>query len=140
MKNRCLNHKDKNWLNYGGRGITVCDRWLNFQAFNTDMGSRPSRLHSLDRIDGNRGYEPENCRWATPKQQANNKRNNRRISFAGKTLNLRQWAKTTGLSDDVIYARLDVLHWPIGKALTTPVQVHRRPPRVLAACQLEFPY
>jgi hypothetical protein len=126
MKNRCLNHKDKDWPNYGGRGITVCGRWLYFQAFIADMGSRPSRLHSLERIDVNRGYGPENCRWATPKQQANNKRNNRRISFAGKTLNLREWAKITGLSDDVIYVRLDVLHWPIGKALTTPVHRHSR--------------
>lgn len=84
MIQRCYNIKNKKYYRYGGRGITVCDRWLkSFENFYKDMGDKPSSEYSLDRIDNNGNYEPYNCRWATQKQQANNRSNNRYICYMG---------------------------------------------------------
>jgi hypothetical protein len=78
MKQRCLCPNAIHFKHYGGRGIKVCDRWINsFENFLKDMGKKPSSIHSMDRIDVNGNYEPNNCRWATPKEQAKNTRRNK---------------------------------------------------------------
>jgi len=77
MIQRCTNPKNKSWANYGGRGITVCEKWLSFEAFIADMGERPSPQHSIDRKDNSLGYSAENCRWATRSEQGRNTRSTR---------------------------------------------------------------
>lgn len=90
MKERCGNPNGQQYADYGGRGIQVCDRWVNdFNAFLEDMGYKPSPKHSLDRIDNSKGYSLENCRWATPQEQSNNRRSN--VRYKGKTI--AEWAR-----------------------------------------------
>jgi len=79
MKNRCTNKNVDSYVNYGGRGIKVCERWLNsFENFYADMGPRPGKEYSIDRINNDDNYEPNNCRWATKKEQQNNRRNSKK--------------------------------------------------------------
>lgn len=122
MIQRCSNPNSTHFKNYGGRGITVCNRWLDFKNFYSDMGEKPTNK-TLDRIDVNGNYCPENCWWATAKQQANNKRNNRIITFNGKSQSLMQWSTEKGINRCTLSDRLNSLNWSIGKALTTPTMV-----------------
>ena len=102
MVARCQNPRAQSYHNYGGRGITVCDRWLeSFENFYADMGERPSPKHSIDRIDNDGPYSPENCRWATWEEQANNRRNNVWIEFQGERLSAAQWRKRLGVVSDL---------------------------------------
>jgi hypothetical protein len=126
MLNRCTNKSTPDYKEYGERGIDVCDRWLKFENFIEDMGYKPSLKHSLDRIDNNKGYYPENCRWATAKEQANNRRSNVSLTFDGKTMSFNQWSERTGLPARIIYRRVKFYGWPAHKALTTPVEIHNR--------------
>ena len=105
MKRRCLGKDKKRIKNYGDRGITVCDRWLKFENFYKDMGKRPTKKHSIDRIDNSKGYSKDNCRWATSKQQGRNKRNNIMVTYKGETKCLSEWAEVTGLKQALLYQR-----------------------------------
>jgi hypothetical protein len=120
MKRRCFDQSNKRFNRYGGRGITVCDRWVNsFENFIEDMGEPPVG-HSLERIDNNGNYCPENCRWASRSDQMKNRRNAVLITYNGKTQNLVDWANETGLKPDTIAARLNLYKWSVEKALTIP--------------------
>lgn len=108
MRNRCYSPKNPSFEHYGGRGIEVCQQWRDdFDQFVADMGQAPEGS-SLDRIDNDLGYSPENCRWATIKEQLNNQRRNHRITHDGQTQTLAQWADQLGI-------RVDTLHKRIGR-------------------------
>lgn len=127
MRDRCSRSKHRSYGLYGGAGIAVCERWQkSFWSFVADVGARPSPAHSLDRIDGSRGYEPGNVRWATQAEQLRNQKRNRRITFRGKTLCLSDWASETGINKCALRARICVLGWSTERALTTPVRATRR--------------
>lgn len=118
MLQRCENPKAQSYSNYGGRGILVCAEWHKFQAFIDDMGSRPKGW-SLERIDNDGSYCKANCQWALAKQQNNNTRRNRVVEFNGVTMTLAQWADHLGIGWYCLRQRLDVLRWPLEKALTS---------------------
>lgn len=106
MNQRCNNPKRPNYHLYGGRGIKVCSEWHDFYRFYKDMGPRPSKQHSIERIDNDGDYCPSNCKWATQDEQALNRRSNRYIEYQGKRLCVTQWAQTLGLPRKHIYDRL----------------------------------
>lgn len=119
---RCTNPWHRQWRDYGGRGITVCDRWRDsFEAFLADMGERPSQAHSIDRYpDNNGGYRPGNCRWATMAQQSRNKRTNRLLRFpSGELVPLKDAAARVGLTRSALESRLK-RGWTLEEALATP--------------------
>jgi|SRR6185369_5252426 len=105
MRRRCMNSSDKDFKNYGARGISVCLAWMeSFEQFFKDMGKRPAK-HTIERIDVNGNYEPSNCRWATPKEQGRNKRNNVPIMFRGKRMFIADVAKELGISYGATWQR-----------------------------------
>lgn len=119
LKQRCLNPKCKEWKHYGGRGIKICERWLDFELFFQDVGNPPPG-HSLDRINNNGNYEPGNCRWATQKEQMNNSRSKHLLTLNGQTKGRTEWAKTVGISCSALQYRLDVAGWSLERALSSP--------------------
>lgn len=126
MLTRCTNMQFKQWASYGGRGISVVRRWYLFANFLADMGERPDGT-TLDRYpdkDGN--YCPENCRWATPREQANNTRRNRILSYDGRIQTLSEWAREIGISCCGLRDRLEKLGWTTAEAVTTPVRIRKR--------------
>lgn len=106
MKERCFNPRFVKFSFYGGRGITVCERWMTFANFLADMGVRPTGM-TLDRKDSDGDYEPSNCRWATRLEQANNTRTNRFVDLDGERLTVAQLARRTGINDRTIIDRLN---------------------------------
>lgn len=106
MRRRCLKPVYENFKHYGGRGITICDRWQEFSAFLADMGQPPSPAHSLEREDNDGNYEPGNCRWATGKEQCNNRRNNVLLTIGGETKTVAEWADASGIKYATIYMRI----------------------------------
>jgi hypothetical protein len=125
MKNRCYYEGHVQFKDYGGRGIVVCERWLeSFETFLADMGPRPTPSHSLDRFpDVNGNYEPSNCRWATSSEQHRNRRNNRLITHGGKTMCLTAWAEAYGINPHTLRRRLG-RGTPLPAALTN--KLHTR--------------
>jgi hypothetical protein len=124
LLDRCRNPKNRKYPSYGGRGITVCERWNSFPNFLADMGLRLSPKHSLDRIENDGPYNKANCRWATKAEQNRNKRTNRHVPVAGKSLCLVDAARLAGLSLGTLRMRLE--HgWPLERALHAPVRRRR---------------
>lgn len=128
MKGRCFCQTDSHYHLYGGRGITVCDEWSSsYEAFKDwalKNGYNPEAPHgdcTLDRIDVNGDYCPENCRWVTMKKQANNKQNSRLVEFDGKTQTVSEWAEESGIKPATLRQRLVESDWSIERALTQPV-------------------
>lgn len=124
MRKRCSNPRSTNYKNYGGRGITVCDRWDDFTAFLEDMGECPSPNHQIERIDNDGNYDSGNCCWATRIQQSRNRRNNTMITFRGETLCLAEWAERIGMNYRTLQDRL-AHDWTVEQALTIPTGTRR---------------
>ena len=123
IKRRCYGTYSPDYPDYGGRGIVMCDEWKNdFTVFLRDMGPRPSSSHSIDRKNNDKGYDKENCRWATRSEQQRNKRNSRSITFRGETKNVVEWAELYGLHYTTLAKRVFHLGWDIERALTTPTR------------------
>lgn len=125
MKARCSGSKQYE-ERYGSRGIWICDRWAaSFQSFLDDMGERPDGM-SIDRIDNDGGYEPGNCRWATRREQAVNRRSTVFVEHNGRRKCLADWARDIGVRPRVVWQRIRLQRWPVHLAVTTP---HCRPTR-----------
>lgn len=131
MISRCHNPEDKQYCDYGARGILVCDEWkYDFYCFAwwAMMNGYANEL-TIDRINNSKGYNSNNCRWATPKQQANNRTNNILITWNGETKTLMQWSELTGVNRRTLNERIFVLKWPIDVAMTrkpSPLSINRK--------------
>jgi len=127
MKTRCTNPNHPATHHYMGRGITVCARWLDsFEAFYEDMGEPPTPKHTLERIDNDGPYNPDNCKWATRTEQMRNRRSTIMLTYAGKTRPLVEWAEQFGLRKTTLRARIR-RGWSVENALMIPVKKHTSP-------------
>lgn len=106
MKARCLNRRNSRWLDYGGRGISICERWMDYENFKEDMGRMYRDGLTVERVDNDNGYSPENCRWGTQTEQQNNKRTSRFLILRGETLTVSQWARKLGVSAGLLHTRI----------------------------------
>lgn len=121
MISRCNDPHKTGYENYGGRGINVCKRWReSFEAFFGDMGERPSPKHTIERRNNDKGYSPDNCYWATRKEQARNRRTNRLLTYHGETLPVCEWAERIGISNRTLLGRLNC-GWSVDRAIETPI-------------------
>lgn len=128
IKKRCFNPNDKNYKNYGGRGIKICDDWksdfMKFynwsiqNGYKKELSIKGKNIWSIDRIDNNGDYCPENCRWVTNIKQARNKRNNIKVQYNGQVITLRDLCDELNLSYKLIYDRIHICGWDLKKALT----------------------
>ncbi len=124
MKKRCYNERHESYKYYGAKGIKICEEWLNdvdlFEAWALSNGY--SDDYSIDRIDRNGDYSPDNCRWVSPKEQANNRWNNNLVyTYNGKTKTLNEWAYSAGLNPQLLYSRIYIHSWPFDKALSVSI-------------------
>lgn len=127
MKQRCYCATHDNYENYGQKGVTVCEEWQEFKPFyDWAMANGYREDLTIDRKENDKGYSPENCRWASLKEQANNKRDTHRITYMGETHTLAEWAEKVGVSYDTLYTRIFRYGWSEEKALTSPSQQHKK--------------
>lgn len=129
MRQRCNNPNATKYYLYGGKGVTICDRWNDFWLFVEDMDNRPSPRHTIDRKDGSKGYSPDNCRWATPAEQNRNHSRNRYINHDGIRLTVRDWEIRNGMKEGFYSMRL-MRGWSEIDTLTKPLcEYARRTPK-----------
>lgn len=119
MIGRCTRKSHEDYARYGGRGISVCKRWFKFENFFSDMGKRPTSKHTLERINNDGNYTPNNCKWATRREQANNKRSSIFVEYKGVRMTLTQWASFLGFRRGFIQSRM-LRGWSFKKAITEP--------------------
>ncbi len=124
---RCENPNNRAYKYYGQRGIKVCDEWHDFLTFKKWVDStKPDGDYTIDRIDNNKGYSPDNCRWATKKEQSNNRRSNREFKYNGETHNLMEWSEILGFNYKRVHNRIYKLGWEFEKAVETPPDIKKR--------------
>lgn len=121
MRNRCNNPNHARYSSYGGRGIKVCERWDSYEAFEQDMGLKPSKM-TLERIDNDGDYEPGNCRWATYRAQNKNKRTTTTYTCYGRSHTIEEWAKIVDIPRTTLSQRIHHYGWDIQTALEAPLQ------------------
>lgn len=127
MNQRCTNPAASNFKHYGGRGVTICERWrASFAAFLADMGECPGAHMTLDRLDNSKGYEPGNCRWATMAEQNRNRSHCVMLTHNGITQNITDWAIALGMRPQTLTERLR-LGWTPERALTQPIKARVKP-------------
>lgn len=127
MKTRCENPKSKFYKRYGGRGITVCEEWRHFDGFlKWANASGYNDEMTIERTDNDRGYSPDNCRWASMKEQENNRSNSKLFTMNGETKTLALWCDEYGQSYKTVYKRIFVLGWGFEKAITAPIDTSKR--------------
>lgn len=137
MLRRCYNKNDISYKKYGAVGIKICDEWRDFIDFWNDMEDTYFEEAQIDRLNNEKGYSKENCRWATLKEQANNKRNVRFYEYGGKKMNLPDWDKKLGLKKGTTRARMHTFGWSVEKALSTPKKKYQGYSRARGLYQVE---
>jgi len=125
MKRRCYDKNNDNYSYYGGKGVVVCERWQKFKNFFLDMGNPPTEKHTIDRINNDRGYEPENCKWSTKQEQMQNRSHYLRIAVNGELLTTGQWERKLGLPRAAISERI-TNGMPPYDAVTKPFRKRRK--------------
>ncbi len=125
MVQRCTNPNVERYPQYGGRGIKVCDRWLNFENFIEDMGESYKDNLSLERVDVNGNYELSNCKWIELQEQPKNKQNTVKLEYNGKTYSYQELSKLTGIKENTLRARIKYLGWSVEKAVEQAIELHK---------------
>lgn len=126
MWSRCTNPNVPSWKTYGEKGVSICDRWISFENFLSDMGLRPSKHHTLERKDNHLGYSPNNCCWATRSEQSRNTCRTKLITRNGLTLCLKDWSARVGLNYPTVSQRVRGYGWSVERALTEPINIKFR--------------
>lgn len=126
MKTRCYNEKHPSYRYHGARGIKVCEKWHKFYGFLEDMGEGYKEGLTIERIDNDGDYTPENCRWATMKEQTDNRRNSKLIPFNGKKKTLSDWSKECGIKLSTLNSRYLDQGWSIEDSLSIPTRIYQK--------------